>query len=210
MATTQVTITKKQENKGACGILDLTSTLGQVLKQFNGIEGKVLPDTDGLTVEGWMSCHGVERKLDKNGRKGAYTPANLMKGWHSEMKCQDSDGKVSSSCVFKNVPAKILVGEPNDPDAKAYRVFTKEEAEKVGGKPISTYKLVTIASNKWSVRDILKGLRQSANYVKESEKASKKAAEWDAIDKVYIVLYTKTENGIERKVKEVNKADVIF
>lgn len=101
--STQVTITKAQENKGARGILDLTSQLSQVLKQFDGLYTKQLPDCNGLTVEQWMSAHGVSR-FEKNGKKKGYTPALLMDGWHEGMKNVEDKG--TRAFVFRNVPAK--------------------------------------------------------------------------------------------------------
>ena len=213
---TQTTITKKQENKGAKGILDLTSTLGQVLKQFMGIYNKTLPDCDGLTVEDWMDAHGVHRFVGKNGKKGNYTPALLMDGWHEAMKLTNDEGKVQSSYVFKNVPAKILMDEPGNPDGVAYRVFTKEEAEKVDGKPISRYMLTAIEDNKWSVSTILKGLKQGNNFTKENDKMIEQELKWEELEHVYVVTYKKVKNAqtgateVLRKVVEVDKARVEF
>lgn len=212
---TQTTISKKQENKGARGILDLTSTLGQVLKQFTGIYGNQLPDCDGLTVEDWMDAHGVHRFVGKNGKKGGYTPSLLMNGWHTGMQTRNGD-KVMESKVFKNVPAKVVISEPGDPDGKAYRVFTKEEAEKEDGKPISRYMLVNIPENKWSVATILRGLKQSVNFAKENEKATISELEWENLKHVYIVKYVKVKSAktgkdtYMRKVSEVQKSQVVF
>lgn len=213
---TQTTISKKQENKGARGILDLTSTLGQVLKQFIGIYGKQLPDCDGLTVENWMDAHGVHRFVGKGGKKGNYTPALLMNGWNDGMKRTNKKGEVVQSCVFKAVPAKIMIDDPNDPDGKSYRVFTKEEAEKVDGKPISRYMLVGIEDNRWSVSTILRGLRQSNDFAKEEAKRIVSDSTWENLKHVYIVRYVKAKNaktGEEvtmRKVVEVDKLSVTF
>lgn len=212
----QTTITKKQENKGAKGILDLTGTLGQVLKQFMGIYGKTLPDTDGLTVEDWMDIHGVHRFVDKKGKKGNYTPALLMDGWHDAMKLKDDQGKVMSSYVFRNVPAKVLMSDPSNPDGRAYYVFTKEEAEKENGKHISRYMLTAIEDTRWDVRTILKGLKQSYNFKDESAKYEKQKTEWEELEHVYIVVYKKVKNAqtgateVLRKVVEVDKTRVMF
>lgn len=208
---TQVTITKKQENKGARAILDLTSTLGQVLKQFMGIYNTKLPDCDGMTVEDWMDVHGVHRFVGKNGKKGNYTPALLMAGWHEGMQVMSADGKTVASCVFKNVPAKIMISEPGDPNGVSYRVFTEEEANKVDGKPISRYKLTEIADNRWSVSTILRGLKQTRNFAKENDKSVESELSWEAIEKVFIVRYEKNDSGENvRKVVEVDKNNVVF
>lgn len=214
---TQVTITKKQENKGAKGILDLTSTLGQVLKQFDGIYGKVLPDTDGLTVEGWMSAHGVKRfeKESKGGNvtKKGYTPALLMDGWHEGMK-QD---KVAY--VFKNVAAKyfptpeecVELNLPVTDKEIGFRVFTKEEAEKIDGTPISRYMLKAVPETKWSVNTILKGLKQGDNFDKENDKAINSDLAWDELEEVYIVWYHKNAEGeVTRNLREIAKEFVKF
>ena len=208
---TQVTISKKQENKGARAIIDLTSTLGQVLKQFVGIYNTKLPDCDGMTVEDWMDVHGVHRFVGKNGKKKDYTPSLLMAGWHEGMQIMRADGKTVASCVFKNVPAKIMISEPGDPNGVSYRVFTEEEANKVDGKPISRYKLTEIADNRWSVSTILRGLKQTRNFAKENDKSVESELAWEASEKVFIVRYEKNDSGENvRKVVEVDKDNVVF
>lgn len=207
MATTQTTITKKQENKGARGIINLTSTMGQTLKTFQGIYGKPLPDTDGLTVESWMEWHGVSRPI-KGKRKGDYTPADIRGAWHENMK-SGAKGEVMS--VFKNVAAKYIVGEIGDPDCKQYRVFTREEAEKLDGKPLSVYKLVSVAGNKWSVATILKGLVQTRNYEKEYEKSEKSIEAFDAVEEYCIVDVTRNDDGTyTRTIEPISFGDIIF
>lgn len=205
MAKTQNTISKKQENKGARGILGLTSTLGQTLKQFDGIYSRLLPECDGLTVEGWMSAHGVERYVTPKGAKKGYTPALLMDGWHEGMKVD------KQAFVFKNVVAKCFLGD----DEVRFRVFTKEEAEKVDGKPISRYMLQEVPANNWSVLTILKGLKQGNNFQKEEEKMLLSEIEWEKIENVYVVMYEERIDAAGRKetvrkVVEVNKAQVTF
>lgn len=223
MSTTQNTITKKQENKGARGILDLTSQISQVLKQFEGLYTQKLPDCDGLTVEGWMSAHGVERFVKvtkcKDGTekttKKNYTPALLMKGWHEGMKREGVKG--AQAYVYKNVPAKY---QPNAEDVDrwglkdfetSFRVFTKSEAEKIDGKPISRYMLVAVPENKWSVATILKGLKQGNNFEAENEKSLESDLDWEALEHVYIVRYDKDgEGNVVRRVIEINKDYVQF
>ena len=192
------------------GILNLTSTMGQVLKQFIGIYSQPLPDCDGLTVEEWMGAHGVHRFVSKSGKKGNYTPALLMEGWHDQMKSCNAEGKVMGCKVFRNVPAKVVVDDINDPKGTAFRVFTKEEAQKIDGKPISRYMLVDIPQNKWSVNIMLRGLKQSRDFSKESAKMALSDAEWKAIDHVYVVKYVQDANGITRKIIPVKKSKVLF
>lgn len=214
--STQVTITKKQENKGARGILDLTSQLSQVLKQFDGLFGKALPDCEGLTVEQWMAAHGVNRFVNpKNGSKKGYTPALLMSGWHEGMKNTEANG--IRAFVYRNVLAKYQPA-PEDverwglKDFETYfRVFTKEEAEKVDGKPISRYMLTPIADNRWSVATILKGLKQGNNFGKENDKSVESDLNWESLEHVYIVRFDKDKDGnVVRRVIEVNKELVQF
>lgn len=205
MKKTQTTITKKQENKGMRGILDLTSTLGQVLKQFDGIYGAKLPECGGLTVEGWMSAHGVHRFVTRGGTKKGYTPALVAEGWHHEMQL---DHKFY---VYRKVNAKVYFGD----DGRSWRVFTKEEAEKIDGKPISRYMQWEVPTNGWSVNTILKGLKQSNDYDKEAEKAALSEQEWEKLEHVYIVIETvhKAADGTiteERKIVEVPKDQVEF
>lgn len=209
MSTTQNTITKKQENKGRRGILDLTGQISQVLKQFEGIYTKKLPETGGLTVEGWMSAHGVERFVTPKGAKKGYTPALVMAGWHDEMKAD------KTAYVFKNVAAKFAIpceeaGAWGYQAAKSFRVFTKEEAEKEDGKPISRYMLVPVAPNKWSVDTILKGLIQGAEFEKHEEKMILSDCEWAKLEKVYIVRYDKVDGQVVRRIIEVQKSAVEF
>lgn len=212
--STQVTITKAQENKGAKGILDLTSQLSQVLKQFDGLYTKQLPDCNGMTVEQWMGAHGVSR-FEKGGKKKGYTPTLLMNGWHEGMKNVEDKG--TRAFVFKNVPAKYQpcaedVERMGLRDMETYfRVFTKEEAEKVDGKPISRYMLTPIADNKWSVATILKGLKQKHNFEKENEKQVLSDLEWEGLEHVYIVRFDKEANGnVVRQIIEVDKELVQF
>ena len=211
---TQTTISKKQENKGARGILDLTGQLSQVLKQFEGIYTKKLPDTDGLTVESWMSAMGVERfvQTGKDGKetKKGYTPGTIKAGWNDAMQ----DGNMH---IFRNVPAKY---KPVAEDVERFglkdfdtslRVFTKEEAEKPDGKPISRYMLTAVPDNKWSVQTILKGLKQGKNFAKENDKSVADDLAWESIEHVYIVTYRKNSEGeTVRVISEVNKDCVVF
>lgn len=215
MSRTQNTITKAQENKGAKGILDLTSQLSQVLKQFDGLYSKQLPDCDGMTVESWMSAHGVYR-FEKNGKKKGYTPGLVMNGWHEGMKNVQESG--TRAFVFRNVKAKY---QPSEEDvikwglkedfSESFVVFTKEEAEKIDGKPISRYMLTPIADNKWSVATILKGLKQKNNFEKENEKKVMSDLAWEEYDELCIVRYDKdSEGNIVRRIISVNKEQVTF
>lgn len=214
MKTTQTTISKAQENKGARGILDMTSQLSQVLKQFEGLYTNKLPDCNGLTVEQWMDAHGVHR-FEKNGKKKGYTPSLLIDGWHEGMK--NADAKGTRAFVYKNVPAKY---QPCAEDVEkwglkdfetSFRVFTKEEAEKVDGKPIRRYMLTPIADNKWSVATILKGLRQKNNFEKENERNMMSELEWTNIEHVYIVRLEKGKDGnVTRRIIEIKKEAVTF
>lgn len=207
----QTKMTAKQENKGMNGILDLTSQLSQILKQFIGIYDKKLPDCDGMTVEDWMAAHGVPRFVGKNGKKGGYTPALVNGGWNDNMLLKSDEGKVMSNCIYKNVTALMTISE-DDKDAK-YKVYTKEEAEKVDGQPIKLYKLCQIPENKWSVRTMLKGLKQSEHYDKEAEKALKSAEAWAKIAEeknCYIVKTEKQDDKIVRKVIRVSPDRVEF
>lgn len=204
----QNTISKKQENKGMRGIIDLTGQMSQVIKQFEGIYSAKLPETDGMTVESWMEAHGVPRFVTKSGAKKGYTPALINQGWREEMLAINDSNKVMGNYVFKNVAAKYIVDE--DDKEKAYRVFTKEEAEKVDGKAISVYRLALVDPHKWSVATILKGLVQSRNYDKHAEKAQESETKWAAIEHVYIVKVEKEGDKIVRRIIEVSKDRVQF
>ena len=204
----QTTISKKQENKGMRAILDLTGQMSQVLKQFEGIYGAKLPETDGLTVESWMEAHGVPRFVTKSGAKKGYTPALINQGWREEMLAFNDSNKVMGNYVFKNVAAKYVIDE--DDKEKAYRVFTKEEAEKVDGKAISVYRLALVDPHKWSVQTILRGLIQSRGYDKHAEKAQESEKGWEAIEHVYIVKTEQVDGKITRKIIEVSKDRVVF
>lgn len=190
------------------GILDLTGQMSQVLRQFEGIYGRKLPETEGLTVEDWMEAHGVPRFVTKGGNKKGYTPALINGGWHDKMLLVNDENKVMANYIYKNVAAKYIIDEEDK--EKAYRVFTKEEAEKVDGKGISIYAQVEVPKNRWSVATILKGLIQSRNYEKESKKAAESDEKWEKIEHVYIVKVEKVDGKIVRKIIEVSKDRVVF
>jgi len=190
------------------GILDLTGQLSQVLKQFGGIYGCKLPETDGLTVEDWMDAHGVHRFVTKSGTKQGYTPALINAGWNNCMQAKSDSGKTMGNYVFKNVAAKYIVDE--EEKEKAYRVFTKEEAEKIDGKAISVYRMALVDPHKWSVQTILRGLMQSTSYGKHAEKAEESEKKWADIEHVYIVKIDREEGKIVRRIIEVSKDRVVF
>jgi len=201
----QSTITRKQENKGMRGILDLTGRESQVLKQFEGIYSCKLPETDGLTVESWMEAHGVPRFVTPKGVKKGYTPILIAGGFNEAMLLKSSEGKVMGSCTYRNVPAKYMLEENGG--EKSYRVYASEaEALSADGKAISKYQLVQIPDNNWSVRIILRGLIQSAHHDAEAEKAKKSVEKWDAIEECWIVV----NDGKERKAVKVSKDRVVF
>lgn len=202
----QTNITVKQENRGKRGILDLTGQLSQVLRQFEGIYCRKLPETDNLTVEDWMEAHGVPRFVTPKGVKKGYTPSLINRGWREEMLMKSEEGKVMANCVYKNVPAKYIIDE-EDGKQRAYRVYaSEEEALSADGKALSVYKLVQIIPNRWSVNVILNGLIQGRNWEKHAEKASASELAWEDVEKVFIVMV----KGKERKAVEVSKDRVQF
>ena len=202
----QTEITKKQENKAIRGIYDLTGQLSQVLKVFDGIYHRTLPDTNGLTVEDTMLHFGVPRFVTPKGVKKGYTPGLINAAWRNEMLLKSDDGKVLGNCVFKNVAAKyMMVGD--DDKKRAYRVYESEaEALKEDGKPLSLYKLVQIDPCRWSVRAIMKGLKQSKEYDKESKKAESSATAWEDVKECWIVV----TKGSVRVAKRIDKSSVEF
>lgn len=186
-------------------ILELTGMLSQVLKQFEGIYSSKLEETDGLTVESYMTELGVPRFVTPSGVKKGYTPGLINHAWNDNMLLMSSEGKVMGNCIFKNVAAKYMRDENGG--EKAYRVFASEEAAlSAEGKAISRYQLVQVGATKWNVRTILKGLLQSKHYDKESEKAEDSEKSWAAIEHCWIVI---TE-GKERRAVEVSKDRIVF
>lgn len=202
-----MTISKKQENKGMRGILDLIGTLSQQLKTFDGVFHKVLPETDGLTVETWLAQHGVVRFVTPKGVKKGITPALFNAGVDDDLKAINADGKVMANYIYKNVVAKIAVSE-GDKD-KMFRVFASEEdALKEDGKAISIYKKVEIDCSAWSGRIMLKELQQSQEIEKHQKKAEESEVAWTNVDECWILRWdaeTKT-----RKAVKVRKEDVVF
>ena len=204
-------ITVKQENKGAKGVLSLTSQLSQVLKQFQGIYGAKLPECDGLTVEDYMAALGVHR-FEKNGKKKGYTPAGINSAWADGLLIRNDEGKVVANQFYKARVAKYMI---NDEDVhKSYVVYTKEVAERIvngksekGDKAIVLYEPVTIASDKWSVATILKGLRQSAHIEKHEKRHEESVEAWNEVEECYIIM--DGEHGV-RTMVQVRKEDVIF
>ena len=186
-------------------ILELTGQLSQVLKQFEGIYASKLEETDGLTVESYMTELGVPRFVTKSGVKKGYTPGLINAAWNDNMLLMSSEGRVMGNCIFKNVAAKYMRDENGG--EKAYRVFSSEaQALSAEGKAISRYQLVQVAPTRWNVRTILKGLLQSKHYDKESEKAEESEKSWAAIEECWIVI---TE-GKERRAVKVSKDRVVF
>ena len=215
MATNQVTITNKQINKGAKGILDLTGKLPQVLKQFEGLYKTVLPECDGMTVEEWMDAMGVHRWVGKNGAKKGYTPAALDEGWCESMKKYGDDGKVVENCIFRNVRGQYIVGELGSDDYKAYHVYTKEEAFKENPKPIVRYMLKGINRDRWTMRNILDGLKQTYYYDKHNKKSIDSDAAWANVEEVYILKkVVRTDKDGNKRVftepKQINRSKVLF
>ena len=186
-------------------ILDLTGQLSQVLKQFDGIYSCKLEETDGLTVESYMTELGVPRFVTKSGVKKGYTPGLINAAWNDNMLLKSSEGKVMGNCIYKNVAAKYMREENGG--EKAYRVFASEEAAlSAEGKAITRYQLVQVGTTKWNVRTILKGLLQSKHHDKESEKAEESEKSWAAIEECWIVV----NEGKERKAVKVSKDRVAF
>lgn len=206
----QVAISKKQESKGFRGVIDLTSTMSQVLKQFDGIYSAVLPDTDGLSVEEFMAHFGVPRftKVNKNGTvtKKGYIPTLINAAWNDSLLLKSDEGDVFGNLIFKNVPAKYMMLD-DDEREKSYRVYASEEdALSEDGKPISVYQPVEIPHNKWSVRTILTGLRQSKYYDKESKKSQESLTKWEDVKECWIVV----TKGTVRTAMQVAKNTIVF
>lgn len=203
-------MSRRQENKGKRGILDLMGQLSQVLKQFEGIYAAKLPETEGLTVEAWMSAHGVERFTTKAGKKKGYTPALVKAGWHDAMQTGDE------MRVFGKVAAKVYIDDIGEENPISYNVYTKENAEKVArfeqADKICVYKQVAVAPNRWKGETLLKGLMQSRNFEKENNKSVESGLAWEQLEHVYIVRESKNEETKEvtRKVVEIQKTRVIF
>ena len=210
---TQVELTKKQERSGWNSIESACGRLSQVIKSMQGLERMKLEDCN-MTLEEFLASFGVVRPISEKGKKCAYNAASIMAGWHEGLKEAAPDGKSTLSYVFKNVPAKVAQGEIGDPDARYYRVFTKEEAEKLDGKPISVYMKQAVPTDKWSIRTIRKGLCQSKHFADENNKAVESQLAWQNLEHVYIVRYDEvTEDGkktLVRKVVEVQKSQVTF
>jgi hypothetical protein len=201
----QSTISRKQENKGMRGILDLTGRESQVLKQFEGIYSCKLPETEGLTVETWMEAHGVPRFVTPSGNKKGYTPALIAGGFNEAMLLKSSEGKVMGTCLYKSVPAKYMMEENGG--EKSYRVYaSKEEALKEDGKAISKYQLWQIPDNNWSVRLILRGLIQSNHHDAEAKKSKESEDKWEAVKECWIAV----REGKEYKAVQVSKDRVVF
>lgn len=199
-------ISKKQENCGKRDILSLVHQLSQTLKVFEGIYTRKLEHTDGLTVETWMSAHGVERTITKSGKKKGYTPAAIRAGWHD---CMQENGACK---IFKGVNAKVMIDNPTEENPVSYLVYTKEQAESEHPQAIKRYMLCPIAEDRWSVETILKGLMQTNNFENENAKQIESDLAWEQLEHVYIIKEVKNEETgeITKKIVEVEKAKVVF
>ena len=211
MSVSQTTISKKQRNQAMQEIIEKTSTLSQVVKVFGGLYSSVLECCNGLTVEEFMSMYGVHRPVDKNGNKKPYSPISIMNGWHEGMK------KGKTAYVFKNVCASYTP-LPEDIERwglksheKSFRVFTKEEAEKLDGQCIKRRMLVEVGENNWSIRTIMNGLKQGDDFKKEDKKREKTESEWESYKDLYVVRIDKNKDGVlERQIIKIKKELVEF
>lgn len=195
--TTQ--LTNSQVNNGVKAIINTTSQLTQILRTFAEKYGEVLLNTEGLTLEEWMSAMGVERFVDKNGRKKGYTPGTIKAGWEPAM--LTAEGKM---CTFKNVRAKVKVGK------EVFSVYTRTEAEKLDGAPVSRYMLTEIADDKWTVAIVLRGIKQSRNYTAHNDRAVVSESEFANLDDLCYVRIVQQGDKQVREIVAVNKNEVYF
>lgn len=211
MATKE--ISAKIARKCEKAIVEMTSSLGQVLKQFEGIYSAKLPETDGMTVEDFMLWRGVERKVTASGVKKGYTPAAIFGAWDSRLKRSDKAAIFtyhSAYCeIDPNTCDEFGIDHENG-ECAILPVYTLEnvQRESRNRRPIRRYLLREVKDNRWSVATILKGLRQSAEAEKEITRNNKLESEWENYDKVYII-FTSKNDGKEYSL-EVNKDDVKF
>lgn len=199
-----IELTAKQVTNGVKGVLALTSQLSQVLRTFADQYDKILPDTEGLTVEAWMSAMGVERLTKTNAvgkvTKKGYTPGTIRKGWNPEMLIEEK------MATFRNVVAKYT-----DADGKEYRVYTPEEAKKLDGKPVTRMELCEIADDKWTVALILRGLKQGRKLEEYQTRVATTASAFAKLKKFCIVKITTDTKGVQkREIIDVKKSDVTF
>lgn len=192
-------LSTSQVNNGVKAIISTTSQLTQVLRSFADLYDKELPNTEGLTTEAWMSAMGVERFVGKNGRKKGYTPGTIKAGWNSDM--LTSEGNM---CTFKNVRAKVKIGK------EVFPVYTREEAAKLDGKPVSQYMLAEIADDKWTVAIVLKGIKQSRDYTTHNDRAVESALEYEGLENLCIVRIVEKDGKQVREIVAVNKSEVYF
>lgn len=189
------TLSTSQVNKGANQIIAKTSALTQVLKQFSGIGADALKDVDGLTVDAWMAAMGVVRPTNKAGGAKPYDLKCIRAAWEQDMKTTEG-----ALCVFKNVRAKVKI------DDEVFAVYTREEAEKLDGKPLSVYRLAEVGANKWTVTTMLKGLQQSRDFTTHNDRAARSELDFANLDDLCIVRI----NNNQREIVAVNKSEVYF
>lgn len=206
-------ISAKIARKCEKSIIAATSTLAQVLKQFDGIYGTKLPECDGMTVEEFMSFRGVERIVTKTGKKKGYAPAAIFGTWDSRLKREDRAAilkEYGATYVMSAEQCEELGVEHGEDMPCVFQVYNAENTTraKSSRRAIKRYLLRVVDDNKWSVATILKGLRQTANAEKEILRNNKLEDEWENYDKVYIVYTRKGEQ--EENVMEVSKDSVTF
>ena len=117
----QNTITAKQMNAGWNAVVKETHTLNQVLKTFGGICSQKLPELEGLTIGQFLTENGIKVT------KGKVTVSAIRNAWNEGMLV---DNKLS---VFRYVPALWTPKEGEslwEKNTRAFRVFSKEQAEK--------------------------------------------------------------------------------
>lgn len=106
--------------------------------------------------------------------------------------------------TFKNVRAKVKIGK------EVFPVYTREEAAKLDGKPVSQYMLAEIADDKWTVAIVLKGIKQSRDYTTHNDRVVESALEYAGLDNLCIVRIVEQDGKQVRQIVAVDKNEVYF
>lgn len=196
----QNTITAKQLNAGWNAVVKETHTLNQVLKTFGGITSKKLPELEGLTVGEFLQENGIEVT------KGRVSVGAIRKAWNEGMLVE---GKLS---VFRYAPVMWIPSECSDlyEKGRAYRVATKEQAEKYvktgDCEFLRMLRLTPVDDYHWDTAVIAKAMKQGRKFAELNDESAMDELNWANLEEAYIVYDVVESDGMAtRKMRRIAK-----
>lgn len=188
-------------NKAMRQVLNLTKTLSQVIKQFQGIM------TEEISVEmrgGVVRTFTVGSLLAQCGvvlERGRVTLSGIKNAWGM----YDENGEMAT---VRSIPAKTMINEQYPEQRRVYKYEVSETGEK--WTPVSIKDKVAIDGNKWTIDIVLRGLLQAKFAAKFEKQIENSKAAWESLDKVYVFESRVNKGGETNKAVEYNKEFVEF